>query len=135
MPRTPGAPRSPLAQLSPGNRNRIIGARAYGIPFSIIADQENCSPSGAYATVKNAALRAGQFSRPRGRPQTKLSERDKRRIYRAIEQFPKITAQELVSTVVISFLQFVPSAYAASLHLLHIVKLSSQLINDELVSP
>jgi len=90
MPRTPGAPRSPLAQLSPGNRNRIIGARAYGIPFSIIADQENCSPSGAYATVKNAALRAGQF---------------------------------------------VPSAYAASLHLLHIVKLSSQLINDELVSP
>ena len=100
MPRTPGSIRLPLAELSPGNRNRIIGARAHGIPFATIAGQENCSPSTAYSTVRNALFRAGQYSRPRGRPPTKLSERDKRRIYRTIDQSPKITAAELIATVV-----------------------------------
>ena len=101
MPRTPGSIRLPLAELSPGNRNRIIGARAHRIPFATIADQENCSLSAAYFTVRNALFRAGQYSRPQGRPPTKLSERDKRRIYRTIDQSPKITAAELVATVML----------------------------------
>ena len=101
MPRTPGSIRLPLAELSPGNRNRIIGARAHGIPFATIADQKNCSFSAVYFTVRNALFRAGQYSQPQRRPPTKLSEYNKRRIYKTIDQSLKITAAKLIATIVL----------------------------------
>ena len=80
MPRTPGTPRPPLADLSPGHRNRIIGARNFGIPYSRIAEQENIAESTARVTVKNTPLRPGGISQPRGRPPSRISPRDARSI-------------------------------------------------------
>lgn len=100
MPRPPQTPRPALADLSPGSRNRIIGARAHGVPFSAIATQENCSRSAAFSTVKNAPKRPGAFTQLKGHPARKLSPRDERAIFRAIERNPKITASKLRIEVV-----------------------------------
>ena len=100
MPRTPGTPRPPLADLSPGHRNRIIGARNFGILYSRIAEQENIAESTARVTVKNTPLRPGGISQPRGRPPSRISPRDARSIFRAIAQNPKITATQLVANCV-----------------------------------
>ena len=100
MPRTPGTPRQPLGDLSPGARNRIIGARKYGIPYTWLAVSEKCSPSTARLTVKNALLQPGGLSRPRGRPPSTITERDARAIFRAITRTPKITAVQLRATTV-----------------------------------
>ena len=100
MPRPPGTPRPPLGEVSPGTRNRVVGARNHGIAYTAIGEQENLEPSTCRRIFKKAPNQISCIIRPRpGRP-TLLTERDQRCIFRTIVINPKITAQQLVATVV-----------------------------------
>jgi hypothetical protein len=96
MPRTPGTPRLPLGEVSPGRRNRIVGARDHGIKFGPIARLEELSESTCRQIVKNAPHQTSCISNPRsGRPPL-IKIHDQRRIFRAISINPKITAAQLI---------------------------------------
>ena len=95
MPPQPKTPRTPLAELSPNTRSRVVSARDHGIRYSAIAEKENLNPSTCRSIFKNASNQASCKTRPRsGRPRT-ITPRDGRRIFRALTTNPKITASQL----------------------------------------
>lgn len=95
MPQPPRTPRTPLAELSPNTRSRVVAARDYGNRFVDIATKENLNPATCRSIFRNAQHQQSCKSQARsGRP-TLLSPRDQRRIFRAIATDPKITAAQL----------------------------------------
>jgi len=95
MPLPPRTPRTPLCELSPNTRSRVVLAHDYGIKICDIARQENLLPSTCRFIFKNASNQASCKSQPRsGRPSI-ITIRDGKRLFRAIATNPKITATQL----------------------------------------
>jgi hypothetical protein len=95
MPQQPHTPRTPLAELSPNTRSRVVSARDYGNRFSEIAKREGLNPATCRSIFRNAPKQDSCKSRPRsGRPRI-IDPRDGRRLFRAIAINPKITAKQL----------------------------------------
>ena len=100
MPRAPGTPRPPLGEVSPGRRNRIVGARSYGVPYPVIGGKENLNPLTCRQIVKNASYQTDCITIPQPSRPSLLSLRDQRHIFKLIAINSKITAAQLVAIAV-----------------------------------
>jgi hypothetical protein len=99
MPQPPHTPRVPLQEVSPNSRSRVVALHDYGMKYCDISRGENLPPSTCRQIFKNAPLQESCKSRPRsGRPQS-ITPRLGRRIFRAINFNPKITAAQLRAEV------------------------------------
>jgi hypothetical protein len=84
MPQLLYTPRTPLAELSPNTRSRVVAARDYRNRFVNITDIENLNPVTYRSIFRNAAFQQLYKSKLYSSRPQKLTLYDHRRIFRVI---------------------------------------------------
>lgn len=105
MPPPPRTPRTPLCEVSPNSRSRVVSAREYGARWCTISEKENLSHSTCRSIFKYTSEQASCKSRPCNGRSPVITPRDGRALFRAIANNPKITAAKLRVEVIPRYLK------------------------------